>query len=120
MHIEYQKDGFGILAIGQFRYPCQVSSESNRLDGRTHEARQAQLSFESGLELSIVWGSGTYSSNNRHPYSDEPFTEEPRLVETATIRKNGEFVEGDQIRSWQSEEDVLRQIIALNKGEIPE
>lgn len=60
----------------------------------THRDRRVMVRFESGWSASIIWGSGTYSSN--HDAWDfeweehrVPFTEEPTTVEVGVLDRGG-------------------------------
>lgn len=56
-----------------------------------HRDRRCIVRFESGWSVSIVWGSHSYSSNYEHMYADEPFAEQPRLVECGVLDHTGEL-----------------------------
>jgi len=56
-----------------------------------HRDRRCLVRFESGWSASIIWGSGTYSSNHDSWHAGEPFTEEPTAVEVGVIDHTGEL-----------------------------
>lgn len=84
---------------------------TNLIHGRfAHRDRRCMVRFESGWSASIIWGSATYSSNHDAMYADEPFTEEPALVEVGVIDHTGELrmrqmAEGDD--EWHDLEAYL-------------
>ena len=71
--------------------------------------RQALIPFENGWQVSIVWGSGTYSDN--HDF-DGPFTETPVLVEVAVLNCEGltETPDCDTVLGYATGEQVLELI----------
>jgi hypothetical protein len=75
--------------------------------------RRFRLPCENGWELSVIFGSGTYSTN-RNAFGvpglgDEPFREEADTVEVAVFDPQGEMreIDGDTIVGWVSPEFVL-------------
>jgi hypothetical protein len=79
------------LDVGGRRFPAEVSQSSSFQDVET---RGVTLLTETGLTVSVIWGSLSYSSNHDHPFGrmsfggEEtavlPFVECPSLVEIAT------------------------------------
>jgi hypothetical protein len=55
------------------------------------EIRRVRVGFENGWQLSVVWGSGTYSSNRDHSFHRGEFVEEPTHVEVAIFNPAGEW-----------------------------
>lgn len=62
--------------------------------GYVHHDRRCVVRFESGWAASIIWGSGTYSTNHDAwgdtPYST-PFTEDPTTVEVGVLDHRGQL-----------------------------
>lgn len=56
-----------------------------------HRTRRCCVRFESGWEASIIWGSGTYSTNHDAWDRNWPFTEEPTSVEVGVCDHTGEL-----------------------------
>lgn len=56
-----------------------------------HFSRRCRVRFESGREASIIWGSGTYSTNHDAWDRDWPFNEEPRTVEVGVCDRTGQL-----------------------------
>lgn len=63
----------------------------------TFRARHAQLAFEAGWTVSIVWGSSTWSTNRDHPFTDRPFVETPATVELAVLDRDGIVGDGEPL-----------------------
>lgn len=55
--------------------------------------RRCLVRFESGWAASIMWGSGTYSSNHDafHDRTGHPIIEEPATVEVGVLDRTGEL-----------------------------
>lgn len=53
--------------------------------------RRCIVRFESGWSASIVWGSGSYSTNHDAWHEGDPFTEEPTTVEVGVVDHTGEL-----------------------------
>lgn len=51
--------------------------------------RRAVVPLENRWSLSVIWGTGTYSDNHDHMFSDAPFTETPEVVEVGIIHPDG-------------------------------
>ena len=87
----------------------------------SHQVRQAVLRVESGWDISVIWGSCTYSDNYSHPFGDfrtpdaepEPFHEEPALVEVALRHPKREHVVGGDVLGWITEEEFARFVDAV-------
>lgn len=56
-----------------------------------HRDRRCILRFETGWAASIVWGSGTYSTNHDAWHRTDTFTEEPATVEVGVLDHTGEL-----------------------------
>jgi hypothetical protein len=56
-----------------------------------HRERRCRVRFESGWSASIIWGSGTYSSNHDAWRKGDPFAEEPSHVEVGVVDHTGEL-----------------------------
>ena len=68
-----------------------------------HHVRMALVRFESGWSASIIWGSGTYSTNHDAWHTTDPFTEQPNTVEVGVIDHTGELRmrrQGDDEHTW--------------------
>lgn len=85
----------------------------------TMHSRGCVLEFETGLSLSIIWGTATYSSNYLTPFQlvarIEEFIECPTTVEVGVLR-GGELL---GVLGYQTVDDVLRVVDACNRGEVP-
>lgn len=107
------------LWVGERRFPMArwvTHDHDLHVAKGTMHTRQARLDFESKLSLSILWGNATYSSNYEVMFGDREFTEEPTTVEVGVLNDDGLI--GDPL-AWQTVEDVLRVIDAINRGEVP-
>jgi hypothetical protein len=78
-------------------------------DALTHRVRSAQLSFEAGWLVSILWGSLSWSTNHGDPLGDSPFVETPACVELAVLDRGGSVVTGEPL-SFVSPELALAVI----------
>ena len=89
---------------------------TNRFDHRT---RQAVLRVESGWDISVIWGSCTYSDNydwtfgNVRGERNDTFHEEPALVEVALRHPQREHVQGGDVLGWVCEEEFARFVDAV-------
>jgi hypothetical protein len=74
------------LLVGDRRWPCSEHFSEDVIIPTTatnlFRVRRAKVMVESGWELSVVWGTNTYSSNRWWPV-EQPFTETPTHVEVA-------------------------------------
>lgn len=80
--------------------------------GYGHRTRRCRIRFESGWEASIIWGSGTYSTNHDAWDREWPFNEEPRTVEVGVCDRTGELrmrrhVDDDDGLEWSDTETYL-------------
>jgi hypothetical protein len=79
------------LHVGDRRWPCSEHFSEDVIIPTTaanlYRVRRARVMVESGWELSVAWGTGTYSSNRDRPESDgyRPFTETPTHVDVAVL-----------------------------------
>lgn len=79
---------------------------------RSMETRQAIIKFENGLEVSIIWGSCTYSDNYDHPpviNPDAEFVECPAIVEVGVRPTGGQLMEwphGDTVNGYMPVAEV--------------
>jgi hypothetical protein len=105
------------VVIGGRRFPAEVDNYDMAGSGYDFRERRARIKFENGWTLSIVWGTGSYSTNRGCGIrSDQEFVEEATSVEIAAWPIEGgmiEWPEGDTVRGWQSVDDVLRLIIDM-------
>jgi hypothetical protein len=71
------------LHVGDHRYPCELVEKREVLlpDAEPFYRRRAVVMLESGWRVSVIWGSGTYSTNHTHPFGDVRFDERPHFVE---------------------------------------
>lgn len=60
-----------------------------------HRTRAGVMRFESGWDVSIIWGTATYSTNYHTLLRTEEFAEEPHLVEMAIRRHDGQMLGND-------------------------
>lgn len=110
-----------LLAVGERRYPAQqiASSDIDLPGGRSFITRVVRVAMENGYQLSVVWGSGTYSTNHDHSFGAAEFAEDPLLVECAVISPTKEFVPidgtGDIVAGYCSTSDVQRLIAAVSQ-----
>lgn len=120
----------GVFMVGDRPIPwAQMHSNDVVVPGIHHRTRQAFVHFENGWHLSIVWGSGTYSTN-RDTFSlprFHEFTEEPTTVEVAIINeRTGQWAPDGDVLGWVSADRLLRIIAAVaewpsgSAGAIPE
>jgi hypothetical protein len=67
--------------------------EGGGFDGRRflHRSRRCLVRFETGWAASIVWGTATYSSNHDQLHADDPFAEQPALVEVGVLDHTGQL-----------------------------
>ena len=73
---------------------------------------QGLLMLDNGIELSIVAGSGMYSTSKNGPRSAVNNVEDVASFEVAIINKDGEFV--DDVLGWQGREDINQIIKTLS------
>jgi hypothetical protein len=84
------------LEVDEKRWPVMDTEVEDILSiGRTYRHRKACIRVESGFELSIIWGTGSYSSNYGR-YEDD-FAEDPPLVEVMIFDRRGEYALDDVI-----------------------
>tara|TARA_B100000768_G_scaffold181226_1_gene203409 strand:+ start:948 stop:1226 length:279 start_codon:yes stop_codon:yes gene_type:complete len=69
---------------------------------------QGLLMLDNGIELSIVAGSGMYSTSKNGPRSAVNNVKDVASFEVAIINKDGEFV--DDVLGWQGREDIDKLI----------
>lgn len=74
---------------------------------------QGLLMLDNGIELSVVAGSGMYSTSKNGARSAVNKVEDVSSFEVAAIDVDGEFL-GDP-KGWQSREDINNKIIELTK-----
>lgn len=74
----------GLFYVGDTPYPAKLDLADIRgANGDVlHRTRRARLLSETSLELSIVWGDATWSSNRLWLSGSPPFQEEPTHVRT--------------------------------------
>lgn len=78
------------------------------LDSPPHRTRQALVPVgETGWELSIVWGTGTYSDNHACLFppsiGGSEFVEDPDRVEIAAFNRDGimvDWADGDTVQGY--------------------
>ena len=90
----------------------------------SHYTRQAIIRVETGWDVSVIWGSCTYSDNYHWPFGDpytkeknDTFHEEPALVEVALHHPHREHVQGGDVLGWVGEEEFARFMDRV--GELP-
>lgn len=122
------KTDWKTLEIDNRRWP--IASFDNKTHDFEHfcwRERRIRLIFENGWLLSIVWGSGTYSSNHLNNTYNIPFIEEPTVVELAAWneRLKGGMVtwpDGDTVEGYVPVEALPEIIdcISSMSSEYPE
>ena len=99
-----------------------------------HCTRRVRVMRENGYQLSLIWGSGTYSDNYDHTFGQpQVFVEEPERVEVGVYgpERGGELLElgdpesgyTDSVAGYCTTDDVLRLIRVvsmLSTSEVPE
>lgn len=108
----------GVPWVGDRSFPWASGVDNRDTEHRDYwfRERRFRLTFESGWTLSVVWGSGTYSTNRDLGYtggSNPDFHEEADTVEIAAWLPEGEMVEwaeGDIVRGWTTEPELLALI----------
>ena len=73
---------------------------------------QGSLMLDNGIELSVVAGSGMYSTSKNGARSAVNKVEDVSSFEVAVIDKDGEFV--DDVLGWQGREDIDNLIKKLS------
>ena len=73
---------------------------------------QGLLMLDNGIELSIVAGSGMYSTSKGGARSAVNNVKDVASFEVAIINKDGEFV--DDVLGWQGREDINQIIKTLS------
>jgi hypothetical protein len=110
------------LATGVFREDHELHFKDLTSDGWMR-SRGCRIRFETGWEVSIIWGNMTYSSNRSHPwlFHDEglpEWTEEPTTVEIMVINSKGEQADQREIvMGWVTEDEITRLLHLL--AELP-
>lgn len=102
------------LLVGDARYGwgTYFHEDLTLFDGGLFHNRQYKVPFENGWQVSLLWGSCTYSTNHDHGLAgspDDAFTEAPELVEVAVIHRRAgltEFPNGDSISPYRTAEEV--------------
>lgn len=126
--VSYDPDA-RLLAVGERKYPAQqiASSDVELPTGGRFNSRAVRVVMKNGYQLSVLWGSGTYSTNYEHSFGAAEFVEDPLLVECAVISPTKEFVPidgtGDIVAGYCSTSDVQRLIAAvsqLSTSDVPE
>lgn len=95
--------------------PAGTSVNDVELDGRmTHRHRRCLVRFESGWAASILWGTGSFSSNHDTWEEASPFTEEPSTVEVGVLDHTGELRQrrhvDDDGTTWSDVEAYLDDV----------
>lgn len=104
----------GLFWVGDKPYPAWIEHHGIT-DPIYHQVRRALLKAETPVQLSIVWGCATYSSN--HMVSvPEGFHEEPATVEVGILNEEGLI--GEPL-GWQTTEQVLELIRLAQEGRWP-
>lgn len=105
----------GAFVVGGRRIPAEVTTSDDLVgDGYAFYTRQARVLFESGWTLSVVWGTGSYSSNrDASAHKGQALLEESPTAEIAAWCLDGdlrEWPDGDTVQGWQTPEQVLALI----------
>jgi len=93
-------EGHNVLVVGDRRWPAEIYIETvdhGDLIGvdsnaRWFHRRMARVLFESGWGVSVLWGSGSYSSN--HHRWTETINETPTRVECGVLGMGGGLTDG--------------------------
>lgn len=111
------------LCTDTHRWPIMVWRSENMGDIEgvpPHYFRQALLRVESGWDISVIWGSMTYSDNHDHPYGDwrtrevTEFHEEPALVEVALTQPDHDGVVGGDVWGYATEEQFAAFMVKVS------
>lgn len=89
-----------------------------RVRGHVFHIRQAVVPFENGWQVSVVWGTATYSDNHDSVGAPEPFTETPARVEVAVMSPDGGMVDfpgGDSVCGYVPGHVVLDLIDTVGR-----
>lgn len=93
------------LCAGARKWPImQWNAEDFATKEYTHRTRQAIIRVESGWDISVIWGTATYSDNYHFMLSKEPFHEEPALVEVALRHPARSGVQSGDVLGYVTEE----------------
>lgn len=115
----FRVDG-DLFYVGDRGYPMSEYTAADHdigVDDYLMRMRRAELTFESGYLLSILWGNATYSSN--YETLTTAFIEEPTEVEVGVLHADRtEGLIGSPL-GYQTVEQVQATIDALNRGEVP-
>lgn len=76
-----------------------------------HRTRRCRIRFETGWSASIMWGSGSYSTNHDAWHQHDPFTEQPTTVEVGVLDHTGElrmrrYVDDDGMEGHEVESNL--------------
>jgi hypothetical protein len=99
-------DGVGWIGSREIRWGVATSSSY-----AGHHVRRLLIPAENGWKMSVIWGTGTYSSN--HTGS---FVEESHLAEIAIIDPDGvmiTFPDGDTVMGYLRVSDVMKLLTAM-------
>ena len=93
------------LATSVFREDHELELHPTLTADGWMRSRGCRVRFETGWEVSIIWGNMTYSSNRGHPYlfHEEPlpeWTEEPTTVEIMVMNHKGDVPEPETVLGW--------------------
>ncbi len=128
-----------LLTVGDRRFPARLLDEERDIalpTGGRHCNRRHRVMMENGYQLSIVWGSCSYSDNYDYGLRDSAeFVEEPERVEVAVFGPGDggmlDFVVRDGDGDGQYEDSVLARmspvevqrlivaVSALSTSEVP-
>lgn len=120
-----------LLTVGDRRFPARVLGKFDDLPGG-HSHRRVRVMLENGYQISVIWGSCTYSDNYDHSiHRPQEFVEEPERVECAVMdpsddmldvgEAGGEYM--DNVVGYCTPTDVQRLILAvseLSTSEVPQ
>lgn len=104
----------GLLWVGDKPYPAWIERHGIT-DPIYHQVRRALLKTETPVQLSIIWGCATYSSNFMVSLPGY-FQEEPETVEVGILNEDGLI--GEPL-GWQTDEQVLGLIGLAQEGRWP-
>jgi len=97
------------LCTDMQKWPCTWKEENFVTEHYTHRTRQALLRMESGWDISVIWGTASYSDNYHFMLSKEPFHEEVALAEVALLH-HARGLQGGDVLGYVKEEDFAHLV----------
>lgn len=119
------------FVVAHRRYPVVEANVANTDMGGEFgvwHTRRCVVKVETGYEVSIIWGSGTYSTNHyRGSWSryggmfdgeEQPFVEDVDTVEVAVFDRHGEWLTGEPV-AYVDADALIDLVDALAAGRPP-